>query len=97
MTAKHFELEIRTEGTGPIFVDSYRPGDKIERWSIEPGNNVTLKCDGVTVIADVVEATGNNYKGRIVGFDGYSEECLNGKCVEDIIEFKFEHILGCSR
>ncbi len=97
MTVKRFELETRTKGTGPMFVDSYRPGDKVEQWSIEPGNNVTLKCDGVPVIADIVEAKGDNYKGRIVGFEGYFKECLNGKCLEDIIEFNFDHILACSR
>ena len=97
MTIKLFELEKRIEGIGPIFVDSYCLGQKIEQWNIEPGNNVTLKCDGISIITDVVEADGSKYKGKIVGFEGYSEECLHGKCLEDTIEFSLEHIFGCSR
>lgn len=97
MASQKFTLEKRPEGWGPIFVGSYRPGDKIEQWPIAAGNQVALRSDGITVIADVSAVAAGNYKGVIVGFENYLEECLHGKCAGDTVDFRFEHVFGCSR
>lgn len=92
-----FKLENRLEGMGPVFVGSYQLGDVIEQWSIEPGNQVALKCDGVTVITDVTEVLDHAYKGVIIGFEHFYEEGLHGKKAGDEISFNYINIIGCSR
>ena len=92
-------LDERPEGigNGPIFVGSYKPGDRIETWEIEEGNQVVLKSSGITVIANVIEAQARNYRGEVIGFENYMEESLHGVKPGDIIEFSHAHVIGCSR
>lgn len=97
MADDKFELENRLEGIGPVFVESYRPGDNIEPWKIEKGNQVSLKCDGITLIADVTEAQDDSYKGVIIGFETFMEDSCHGKKVGDEIPFQYQNIIGCSR
>jgi hypothetical protein len=93
----NFELENRLAGIGPVFVGSYRSGDKIEPWKIGPGNQISLKCDGITLTADVTEAKDDSFKGVIIGFENFMDESYHGKKVGDEIPFQYQHIIGCSR
>jgi hypothetical protein len=97
MEIENFELENRQAGVGPFFVGSYGSGDTIEPWIIEKGNQVSLKSDGVTVIAEVLSVTGESYMGKIVSFENFDKEYLHGKAVNDVIEFCHDNIISCSR
>lgn len=97
MVNENFELQIRNNIAGPFFTSSYQVGDKIESWEIEPKNQVTLKSDNITVLADVTEVNGETYKAKIIGFENYTKEELGGKKAGDIITFKYDNLFGCSR
>ena len=97
MNIETIELDVRHEGTGPVFTGSYQIGDYIENWEIAPSNQVTLKHNNVTVLANVTEVEAGNYKAEIIGFESFAEEELSGKKAGDMISFTYENIFGCSR
>lgn len=81
---------------GIFFVSSIAPGGVIQQQTVVVGSEITLKCSGVTVIAEVADITLDNLSANIIGFENYLEEELEGKKSGDRINFKEEHIIGCS-
>jgi hypothetical protein len=59
----------RRGGVGPIFVGSYRPGDRIEQWEPNPGNVATLRLNDVEVIVRITSVSGRKYTGKVIGFE----------------------------
>lgn len=84
----------RRDGIGPIFVGSYRPGDKIEHWDPAPGNVATLRVSDVEVIVRITSVSGRNYSGHVIGFENLDSPEYGGLTVDGVVEFSFDNILS---
>lgn len=84
-------------GGGPIFVDSYVPGDHIGPWEPEAGNTASLHCGPVTVMARIVSVSGRSYSGEVIGFEGWDEYEFEGVKPGDRIDFTFDQVFGFNR
>ena len=87
----------RPAAAGIFFVASYGFGDEIEQWEPEPGNTATLHTGDITVTVQITEAVGRKYKGSVIGFERWNEYEYEGVKPEDVVEFSYEHVFGCSR
>ncbi|MFZ3223131.1 MAG: hypothetical protein WA142_08560 [Rugosibacter sp.] len=85
-------LESRPDGHGVIFVGTPRPS------TIEAGDNVTLKSDGVTISCEVEAFTPNGViTGKITGFEQVADVTFKGMTMDDKISFSEQHVFGCSK
>jgi hypothetical protein len=91
-------LELDTSPAGrPAFAASYRFGDTIGSWEPLPGNVVTLRSGGVTILAELTEAMGRAYKGKVIGFERYDGCEYMGLKAGDSLAFTYANIFTCNR
>ena len=90
-------LTTRTPGIGPIFVGAYPIGGPIDSpWEPKIGDTVTLRSGSVDILARIFEASARSYKGVIVGFENHDDIEYEGAKADDVIEFRYEHLIACS-